>query len=80
MGKENEKEMNFYEKLEEYFKNTPREKVLKDWEESKFIDEPLSDLDELDFILAQLEDTAHGEEGNLISQARKLISKIKKEV
>ena len=30
MGKENEKEVNFYEKLEEYFKNTPREKVLKD--------------------------------------------------
>lgn len=80
MGKENEKEMNFYEKLEEYFKNTPREKVLKDWEETKFIDDPFSDINELDFILAQLEDVLHGEEGNLVSKARKLVSKIRKEI
>lgn len=30
--------MNFLEELEEYFKNTPREKVLSDWEKSRDCD------------------------------------------
>ena len=30
--------MNFLEELEEYFKNTPREKVLEDWEKSRNCD------------------------------------------
>jgi hypothetical protein len=33
-----EKEPNFYEKLKEYFENTPREKVLEDWNKSAHLD------------------------------------------
>lgn len=40
--------------------------------------ECFSDIDELDFILAQLEDYLYGEESKLISKARNLVSKIKK--
>jgi hypothetical protein len=32
------KEPNFYEKLKEYFENTPREKVLEDWKKSANLD------------------------------------------
>jgi hypothetical protein len=31
-------ENNFYEELKEYFKNTPKKKVLEDWEKSKEFD------------------------------------------
>lgn len=37
---------NFYEKLVEYFKNTPREKVLEDWEKSAHLDDIKPTVDE----------------------------------
>jgi hypothetical protein len=35
---ENKQELNFYEKLKEYFNTTPREKVLEDWNKSADFD------------------------------------------
>jgi len=41
-----EKEQNFYEKLKEYFKTTPREKVLEDWNKSAHLDNVGPTIDE----------------------------------
>lgn len=37
---------NFYEELKKYFENTPREKVLEDWDKSKKWDEVGPTLEE----------------------------------
>jgi hypothetical protein len=39
-------EPNFYEKLKEYFENTPREKVLEDWNKSAHLDNVGPTIDE----------------------------------
>jgi hypothetical protein len=39
-------EPNFYEKLKEYFENTPREKVLEDWNKSALLDKVRPTVDE----------------------------------
>jgi hypothetical protein len=39
-------EPNFYEKLKEYFENTPREKVLEDWNKSAHLDKVGPTVDE----------------------------------
>lgn len=39
--------MNFYVELEKYFANTPREKVLEDWAESKSYDDVGPKIDDI---------------------------------
>jgi hypothetical protein len=43
---EPKQEPNFYEKLKEYFENTPREKVLEDWNKSAHLDNVGPTVDE----------------------------------
>jgi hypothetical protein len=43
---ESKKPSNFYEKLKEYFENTPREKVLEDWNKSAHLDNVGPTVDE----------------------------------
>jgi hypothetical protein len=43
---ESKKPSNFYEKLKEYFKTTPREKVLEDWNKSAHLDNVGPTVDE----------------------------------
>jgi hypothetical protein len=43
---EPKQELNFYEKLKEYFENTPREKVLEDWNKSAHLDNVGPTVDE----------------------------------
>jgi hypothetical protein len=43
---EPKQEPNFYEKLKEYFENTPREKVLEDWNKSAHLDKVGPTVDE----------------------------------
>jgi hypothetical protein len=43
---EPKQELNFYEKLKEYFKTTPREKVLEDWNKSAHLDNVGPTVDE----------------------------------
>jgi hypothetical protein len=43
---EPKQEPNFYEKLKEYFENTPREKVLEDWNKSAHLDNVGPTIDE----------------------------------
>jgi hypothetical protein len=45
-SKRDKQEPNFYEKLKEYFENTPREKVLEDWNKSAHLDNVGPTIDE----------------------------------
>jgi hypothetical protein len=45
-SKRDKQELNFYEKLKEYFENTPREKVLEDWNKSAHLDNVGPTIDE----------------------------------
>ncbi len=74
---------NIYKELEQYFKNTPREKILSDWNKSESFDKIGPTVDEYfsskEYIVAQLRKDANLNVDITINSLNKLLN-YKKEI